>query len=59
MVDNEIAVGVPLISPVDVSKDRPAGSVADIDHESTEPPLADGVTAVIAESLVSVNGFPL
>ena len=47
-----IAVGVPLMVPVEVSKERPAGSVAEIDHEVTVPPLAVGVTVVMAESLV-------
>jgi len=47
-----MAVGVPLIAPVEVSKERPAGSVAEIDHEVTVPPLEVGVTVVIAESLV-------
>ena len=55
----EIAVGVPLISPVDVSNDKPAGRVGEIDQVSTAPPLADGVTAVIAVPLVKVNGVPL
>ena len=54
-----IAVGVPLISPVEVSKARPAGSVGEIDQEMTVPPLEVGVAAVIAESLVKVNGVPL
>jgi len=59
VVVDVIAVGVPLISPVDVSNDKPAGSVAEIDHVSTAPPSAVGVTAVMAESLVSVYGLPL
>jgi hypothetical protein len=48
-----IAVGVPEIVPVERSKDRPAGSVGEIDQETTAPPLAVGVTAVIAESLLN------
>ena len=59
VVEDVIAVGVPLISPVEVSKDKPAGSVDEIDHVSTAPPSAVGVTAVMAESLVSVYGLPL
>ena len=54
-----IAVGVPLISPVEVSKARPAGSDGEIDQDMTVPPLEVGVAAVIAESLVKVNGVPL
>ena len=54
-----IAVGVPEITPVDVSKERPAGSVGETAQETTVPPLDVGVAAVIAESLVSVNGVPL
>ena len=54
-----IAVGVPLISPVEVSKDRPAGKDGDTDHDVTGPPLADGVTAVIAVPFVRVNEFGL
>lgn len=48
-----IAVGVPEIVPVERSKDRPAGSVGEIDQETTAPPLAVGVTAVIGESLLN------
>lgn len=55
----ESAVGVPEIAPVEVSKDRPAGSEGVIDHESTAPPLADGMAVVIAVPLVKVNGVPL
>tara|TARA_B100001113_G_scaffold292255_1_gene248828 strand:- start:254 stop:487 length:234 start_codon:yes stop_codon:yes gene_type:complete len=53
------AVGVPLITPVEVSSDNPAGREGETDHDTTGPPLDDGVTAVIAESLVRVNGVPL
>ena len=54
-----IAVGVPLISPVEVSNDRPAGKDGETDQEVTVPPLVDGVTAVIAVPFVSVNEFGL
>tara|TARA_B100000900_G_scaffold357339_2_gene327574 strand:- start:3512 stop:3763 length:252 start_codon:yes stop_codon:yes gene_type:complete len=47
-----MAVGVPLIAPVEVSKETPAGRVAEIDHDVTVPPLEVGVTVVIAESFV-------
>jgi len=52
VVAEVMAVGVPLIAPVEVSKERPAGSVAEIDHDVTVPPLEVGVTVVIAESFV-------
>ena len=54
-----IAVGVPEMTPVEVSRDKPAGSVGDTAQEMTVPPFEVGVAAVIAESLVSVNGVPL
>ena len=57
--EGESAVGVPEIAPVEVSKDRPFGSEGVTDHESTSPPLADGIAVVIAEPLVRVNGVPL
>ena len=50
---------MPLFLPGDVAFDIPAGRVGEIDQVSTAPPLADGVTAVIAVSLVKVNGVPL
>ena len=40
------------MAPVEVSKETPAGRVAEIDHEVTVPPLEVGVTVVIAESFV-------
>ena len=54
-----IAVGVPLISPVEVSRDSPAGRDGETDQEVTGPPLEDGVTAVIAVPFVRVNEFGL
>ena len=54
-----IAVGVPEMAPVDESSDRPAGSEGETDHETTAPPLEDGVTVVMATPLVKVNGLPL
>ena len=54
-----MVVGVPEMAPVEVSKVRPAGNVAEIDHEVTVPPLTLGIEVVMAESFVSVNGFPL
>ena len=49
------AVGVPLMAPVEASKDKPTGSVGETDHEVIVPPLTVGVTVVIAVPLVSVN----
>lgn len=54
-----ISVGVPEIAPVEVSKDKPAGSVGVIAHEVIAPPLAVGVAVVMVTSFVSENGFPL
>ena len=48
-------VGVPLMAPVDESKDKPTGSVGETDHEVTGPPLAVGVTVVMAVPLVNVS----
>ena len=36
-VDDETALGVPLSSPVEVSKDRPEGSDGETAYESTSP----------------------
>ena len=59
VVEEDRAVGVPEISPLEVEKDSPAGSVGVIAHEVTVPPNADGVAVVIAVPFVSVNGLPL
>ena len=53
------AVGVPLIVPFDGFNDRPAGSAGEIDHEEIIPPLAVGVTLVIAVPFVNVNELGL
>ena len=47
VVSGERTVGVPEISPVAVSKARPVGRSGEIDHESTAPPAAVGVSADI------------
>ena len=49
------AVGVPLIAPVDESKDKPAGRDGETDQEVIGPPLTVGVAVVIAVPFVSVN----
>ena len=52
-------MGVPLMAPVDVSSDSPAGRDGDTEYEVTVPPLLDGVTVVMAVPLVRVNEFGL
>ena len=59
MADEDTAVGVPLIAPVEESKDKPAGKEGETDHEVTVPPVIDGVTVVIAVPFVNVNEFGL
>ncbi len=59
MAEDETAVGVPLMAPVDESSDRPAGSEGETDHEVTVPPLVVGVTVVMAVPLVKVNELGL
>ena len=49
------AVGVPEMVPSEVSNERPAGSEGEIDQEVTVPPLAVGVTDVMAVPLVRVK----
>jgi hypothetical protein len=43
-----IAVGVPLIAPVDVSRDNPAGSDGETEYDTTAPPVEVTVSVVIA-----------
>ena len=59
VLDAEIAVGVPETVPSVCEKVRPAGSVGEIVHEETAPPLEVGVTAVIATPFVRVNELVL
>ena len=59
MAEEDTAVGVPLIAPVEESKDKPAGKEGETDHEVTVPPVIDGVPVVIAVPLVNVNEFGL
>ena len=54
-----MAVGVPLMAPVELSRDRPDGSEGETDHEVTAPPLEVGVTVVMAVPLVKANVFGL
>ena len=46
---------MPLIAPVVASKDKPAGSVGETDHDVIVPPLTVGVVVVIAVPLVNVK----
>ena len=55
VVDVLSSVGVPEIVPSEVSSDRPAGNVGEIDQVTTAPPLMVGVTDVMAVPLVSVK----
>ena len=43
------------MAPVEVSRDSPAGSDGEIDHEVTVPPLDVGVIVVMVVPLVNVN----
>ena len=52
-------MGVPLIAPVEESKDKPAGREGETDHEVIVPPFTVGVTVVIGVPLVSVNELGL
>jgi len=52
-------VGVPEIAPVEESSESPAGREGETDQEVTGPPLAVGVTVVMAVPLVKVNVFGL
>ena len=49
------AVGVPLMEPVEVSSDKPAGSDGDTEYETTVPPVEVTVSVVMAVPLVSVK----
>ena len=54
-----MAVGVPLMAPVEESRESPAGSDGETDQDVTVPPLEVGVTVVMAVPLVSVNELGL
>ena len=49
------AVGVPLMAPVVVSNDRPAGSDGDTAYDTTLPPVEVTVSVVMAVPLVKVS----
>ena len=54
-----IAVGVPLMSPVEVSSDRPAGRDGDTEYEVTVPPVDVGEMVVMAVPISKVRSFEL
>ena len=55
MVRGVTAVGVPLMTPVVLFNDNPAGRAGETDHDViVPPPAAVGVSAVIATSFVKV-----
>ena len=54
-----IVVGVPYIIPVEVLRNKPAGSDGETDQPVIVPPFAVGVTVVICVPLVRVNEFGL
>ena len=53
------AVGVPEISPVELSNNNPAGSAGVISQFVTAPPVEVGMAVVIALSLVRVSELGL
>ena len=55
----ERTLGVPLITPVDESIDRPDGRFGEIDQVTTAPPLDVGVSGDIATPLVSIKELEL
>jgi len=57
VVEEVIAVGVPLMAPVELSNDKPDGSDGEIDQDVGVPPPEVGVVVVIGVPLVSVNEF--
>ena len=59
VAEDVTAVGVPETAPVVESMERPAGSDGETDHAVTGPPLAVGVTVVMAVPFVNVNVFGL
>ena len=48
------ALGVPLIAPVEVSRDNPAGSDGDTEYDTTTPPVEVTLSVVIAVPFVRV-----
>ena len=59
VADEVTAVGVPLMAPVEESRESPEGREGETAHVVMAPPLAVGVTVVMAVPLVSVKEFGL
>ena len=59
VAEEVMASGVPLMAPVDESRDSPDGSEGETDQEVTAPPLDVGVTVVMAVPFVNVNELGL
>ena len=59
MAEEVTAEGVPEMAPVEESSERPDGREGETDQEVTGPPLAVGVTVVMAVPLVRVKVFGL
>lgn len=57
--EDDVAVGVPEMAPVEESSESPDGSAGDTVHEMTVPPLEVGVTVVMAVFFVSVRELGL
>ena len=57
--DDVTAVGVPLMAPVEESRDKPAGSDGETDQEVIAPPLVVGVSVVIAVPFSKVREVEL
>jgi hypothetical protein len=49
------AVGVPLMAPVEVSSDKPAGSDGETEYDTTLPPVEVTFSVVMAVPLVNVR----
>ena len=58
-MDEVTADGVPLMAPVDVSRERPVGRDGETDHEVAEPAVDVGLMVVMATSLVNVSELGL
>ena len=52
-------VGVPLMAPVEVSSDNPAGSDGETEYEVTVPPVDVGEMVVMAVPISKVRSFEL
>ena len=59
VADDVTAVGVPLMAPVEESRDKPAGSDGETDQEVIAPPLVVGVNVVMAVPFSKVREVEL